>query len=124
MTNLFNNLETKEAEIAEYLYEYHRGISHAVSNKRLTEAMGLDERTSRDIVAKIITVDHIPIGSCSTNHTGIFFCNSDEDYKIASDEDMSRIKKLAMKHKGRRLGWQEWKNGIVSEQLELIKQNI
>ena len=121
MQNKFNNLETKEAEIADYLYKYHRGISHSVSNKRLAEAMGLDERTLRDIVAKIITVDHIPIGSCSTNNTGIYFCDSDTDYKIASDEDMSRIKKLAMKHKGRRLGWQEWKSDIKAEQLQLCE---
>ena len=120
MNPKFNDLETKEAELAEYLYDYHRGINHAVSNKHLAEAMGLDERTSRDIVAKIITVDHIPIGSCSVNHSGIYFCNNEEDFKIAHNELIGRMKKLSRRAKGLRLGWQEWKNEIKAEQLLLI----
>jgi len=116
----FQNLDPIEQDIAEYLFEYHKGIENAVSNKRLAEAVGLEERTSREIVAKLITIDNIPIGSCSVNHSGIYFCSNDEDFKIAHNELIGRMKKLSRRAKGLRLGWQEWKNEIKAEQLLLI----
>ena len=120
MNTKFDNLEPTERDIVEFLFEYHRGIEHAISNKRLAEAMRLEERNLREIIAKLITIDHIPIGSCSVNHSGIFFCSNDEDFKIAHNELIGRMKKLSRRAKGLRLGWQEWKNEIKAEQLLLI----
>ena len=123
MNTKFENLDPTEKDIAEYLFKYHKGIENAVSNKRLAEAVGLEERTLREIISKLITVNHITIGSCSVNHSGIYLCNSDEDFKIAHDELIGRMKKLSGRAKGLRIGWQDWKNEIKAEQLQLCGGN-
>jgi len=121
MTNLFNNLNEAEHEIADYLFDFHKGIGKAVSNRTLSEVFMLEERKLRQIITHLIVEHKVPIGSCSVNHSGIYFVSSDEDYKIASDELMGRVKKLSRRHKCLRLGWQSWKNEIVSKQLSLIE---
>ena len=119
--NNFNNIkEYLDKDIAEYLYNYHRGINEAISNKRLADRFGLEERRLRQIITKLIVVDLIPIGSRSTNHSGIFFIESEEEFKIASDELLSRIKKLSKRHKALRMAYKNYKNAELNKQLQLI----
>lgn len=118
--NTFKISDPLEAEIAEYLFEYHKGIGNAISNKRLADRFNLDERTLRQLIVNLIVKEGIPIGSSSKNHSGIYFISSEEDYKIASDELLSRIKKLSKRHKCNRYNWINWKNEILNEQLILI----
>jgi len=119
MNNQFNISDPLEQEIAEYLYDYHRGISNAISNKRLADRFSLDERTLRQLIVNLIVNSNIPIGSCSKNHSGIFFIDNESEFKIASDELLSRIKKLSKRHKALRMGWKNYKNKIDNKQLTL-----
>ena len=117
MKNHFNITEYPDRDIAQYLLDYCKGIGNAISNKRLADRFGLEERRLRQIITKLIVVDNIPIGSCSVNHSGIYFIDNEEDFKIASRELLSRIKKLSKRHKCNRYNWSNWKNEIDSEQL-------
>jgi len=117
MNNQFNISDPLENDIAEYLYDYHRGLSNAISNKRLADRFSLDERTLRQLIVNLIVNSNIPIGSCSKNHSGIFFINDDTEFKIASDELLSRIKKLSKRHKALRIGYYK---RIENKQLVLI----
>ena len=117
MENIFNISDPLEQEIADYLYDYHRGLSNAISNKRLANRFNLDERTLRQLIVNLIVNSNIPIGSCSKNHSGIFYISDDLDFKIASDELLSRIKKLSKRHKSLRVGYYK---RIENKQLVLI----
>ena len=117
MNKQFNISDPVENDIATYLYEYHKGIDNAVSNSRLANKFQLGERRLRQIITKLIVVNLIPIGSRSTNHSGIFYINDDDEFKIASDELLSRIKKLSKRHKALRIGYYK---RIENKQLVLI----
>jgi len=120
MNNQFNISDPLERDIAEYLFDYHKGIEHSITNKRLADRFSLDERTLRRIITKLITVNLIPIGSRSTNHSGIFFIANESEFKIASDELLSRIKKLSKRHKALRMAYKNFKNAELNKQLVLI----
>ena len=120
MKNQFNISDSFEGEIVQYLFDYHRGIGNAISNKRLARCFNLEERRLRQIITKLIVVDLIPIGSRSTNHSGIFFIESESEFKIASDELLSRIKKLSKRHKALRMAYKNYKNELLNKQLQLI----
>jgi len=120
MKNHFNISDPIENDIATYLYEYHKGIGNAVSNSRLAYKFQLGERRLRQIITKLIVVDLIPIGSRSTNHSGIFFISNESEFKIASDELLSRIKKLSKRHKALRIAYSSYRNEIENKQLQLI----
>lgn len=115
----FNLTDPLEQDIAEYLYEYHKGINNAISNKILADIFHLEEGRLRQIIAKLIVVDLLPIGSCSSNISRIFYIDDEEDFKIASRELLSRIKKLSRRHKALRIAYNNYKNEQI-EQLELI----
>ena len=120
MKNNFNITEYPDKDIAQYLLDYHKGIGNAISNKRLARCFNLEERRLRQIITKLIVVDLIPIGSRSTNHSGIFFIESESEFKIASDELLSRIKKLSKRHKALRMAYKNYKNAELNKQLQLI----
>jgi len=105
MQTKFKNLEGLDRDIVEYLKKYCDGIEHAISNDSLAYKFDVDKRTMRNLIQNLITNQHIPIGSCSKNHSGIFYCVSDEDFEIAHRELISRIKKLSKRAKGLRLGY-------------------
>ena len=120
MNNHFNITEYPDNDIAQYLLEYHKGIGNAISNKRLADRFNLDERTLRQIIVKLIVKEGIPIGSSSKNHSGIFFISSESEFKIASDELLSRIKKLSKRHKALRMAYKNYKNELLNKQLSFI----
>ena len=120
MNNNFNISDPLENDIAEYLLDYHKGIEHSITNKRLADRFNLDERTLRQLIVNLIVNSNIPIGSCSKNHSGIFFISNESEFKIASDELLSRIKKLSKRHKSLRMGWIGEKQEQKPKQLLLI----
>jgi len=105
MNNNPENLNPREADIIEYLQEYCDGIGHAISNDSLAIKFSVDKRTMRDLIAHLITDHHVPLGSCSKNHSGIYYCVTDSDYETAHKELISRIKKLSRRAKGLRIGY-------------------
>ena len=119
MNTQFNNLESLGSDIVYYLKTYCNGISHSISNEALASNFDLDKRTLRSLITHLIVKHGIPIGSCSRNHSGIYFISNQQDFDIASRELISRIKKLSRRHKCLRLNWQNWKSEIVKEQLTL-----
>ena len=112
MKNNFNITEYPDNDIAEYLYEYHKGISNAVSNKRLADVFQLDERTLRQIIVNLIINYNVPIGSSSKNHSGIFFISNEQEFLIAHRELISRIRKLAKRARALRMAFKNYKNGV------------
>jgi len=120
MNNQFNITEYPDRDIAQYLLDYCKGINNAISNKRLARCFNLEERRLRQIITKLIVINLIPIGSRSTNHSGIFFIDNESEFKIASDELLSRIKKLSKRHKALRIAYSGYKNEIENKQLQLI----
>src|SRR4030042_5765845 len=112
MKTQFKNLEGIDREIADYLKNYCECIYHAISNEALASKFDVDKRTLRGMITHLITEHGIPIGSCSKNHSGIYFITSQQDFDIASRELMSRIRKLSKRYKCVRLNWQAWKNEI------------
>jgi len=120
MKNQFNITEYPDRDIAQYLLDYCKGINNAISNKRLARCFNLEERRLRQIITKLIVINLIPIGSRSTNHSGIFFISSESEFKIASDELLSRIKKLSKRHKALRMAYKNYKNAELNKQLSFI----
>ena len=94
----FNLTDPLEQDIAEYLYEYHKGINNAISNKILADIFQLKEEILRQIITKLIVVDLIPIGSCSTKSSGIFYIDTHREL-------IYEIKKLVKKAKALRLAY-------------------
>jgi hypothetical protein len=105
MKNEFNNLNEYEAEIVDYLKNFCDGIEHAISNEGLARKFMMDTRTMRNLITNLIVNQHIPIGSCSKNHSGIFYCVTDSDFEVAHRELIGRIKQLSRRAKGLRLGY-------------------
>jgi len=106
--NQFNITEYPDKDIAQYLYEYHKGIGNAVSNSRLAYKFQLDKRTLRRIITKLINKCGVPIGSSS--HHGIFFISSDEECEIAKAELRSRIEELEIREANIDMNWSNYKN--------------
>ena len=94
----FNLTDPLEQEIAEYLYGYHKGIDNAISIKILADIFKLEEERLRQIITKLIIVDLLPIGSCSTKSSGIFYIDTHREL-------ISEIKKLVKKAKALRLAY-------------------
>jgi len=109
-----NNLNPQEADIVEYLKNYCNGISHAISNDALAYKFQINKRKMRNLIVHLIVNCGVPIGSCSTNHSGVYFIETEEDFKIAHRELISRIKKLSKRAKAIR------KSFYKNRQLQLI----
>ena len=117
-TKQFNITEYPDKDIAECLYEYHKGIGNAISNSRLADRFGLDERTLRRIILKLINECGVPIGSSS--HNGIFFTVTDEECDHTCREYSSRIIELARRRKNYKRNFNNYKNAELNKQLQLI----
>jgi hypothetical protein len=116
MTNL-------ETEILYYIKTNHKGKTNAIHFKQLAELLDINERELRDIVSGIIKSAKAPLCSISSGNGGYFFPENEAEFNHAQAEDISRIKELAKKHRGRRQAWIEYKqSGIFSKpkQLQLV----
>jgi len=117
MNNNFNNLEPIEKDIVNYLKNYCNGLSHSISNEALAAKFQMDKRTLRSLITHLIVFHDVPLGSCSRNHSGIFYVSSQYDFEVAHREIISRIKNLSKRAKHLRLGYYE---SIKDKQLQLI----
>jgi oligoribonuclease (3'-5' exoribonuclease) len=97
-----NDLEIK---IINELKYYHRGKGNAIHYKHLALTLNLNERELRNIVSGIIKSAKAPLCSISSGDGGYFFPESEDEFNYSQAEDMSRIKELAKKHRGRRIAW-------------------
>ena len=107
-----------ETIILNYIKTNHRGKENAETYKFLAYHLQIGERELRDSVAHLVTDYQIPIAS--TSDAGYYWLNCDEEYQQASNELMSRIRKLSKRHKGLRLGYMKSKQVII-KQLELME---
>lgn len=107
-----------ELTILNYIKDRCRGKQHAETFGRLSLLLDINERELRLCVAELVTHYEQPIAS--TSDAGYYWLNCDDEYQQASNELMSRIRKLSKRHKGLRLGYMKSKQVIV-KQLELLE---
>jgi len=107
-----------EQNIINELKKYHTGKENAIHFRQLAFVFDLNERVLRGIVSEIIKSGKACI--CSTSTDGYYWPANEDEYLHAQNEDLSRIKELVKKHKGRRLAWVREKQQIKPKQLLLI----
>jgi hypothetical protein len=107
----------QELNIIVKLKNHHRGKERAIHFKELAINLRLNDRELRDTIANLITDHQIPIGS---SQEGYFYITNDDDYQLAHSELISRIKKLARRAKGMRLGYAKSKQYEEPKQLVML----
>ena len=110
MTNL-------ETEILYYIKNNHFSKGNAIHFKDLAVKLDLNEREVRLCVAELVTHYEQPIAGTDA---GYYFIASQEEYDHASNELMSRIRKLSQRHKGLRNGYLISKQETKPKQLQLV----
>jgi hypothetical protein len=110
-----NELELK---IINELKSYHKGKANAIHYRELAFHLDIEERHLRNLVSEIIKSGQACI--CSTSSDGYFYPVSQDEFEHAQSEDISRIKELVKKHKGRRLAWLKSKEQIEVKQLVML----
>ena len=107
-----------EHTILVHLKNYHRGAERAITYRVLSAELHINSRRLRFIVSEMIKAGTAPL--CSTSSDGYFFPVNCEEIDHAQAEDLSRIKELAKKYRGRRRAWNEYKQEVKPKQLQLI----
>ena len=107
-----------ELTILNYIKDYCKGKAHAETFGRLSLILGINERELRLCVAKLVTHYQQPIAS--TSDAGYYWLETDEEYQQASNEMMSRIRKLSKRHKGLRNGYLISKQEIKPKQMSML----
>ena len=111
-----NSLEHK---ILVHLKNRHRGAENAITYKSLSVELGIEPRHLRNIVSEMVKSGTAPL--CSTSLDGYFFPINEDELGHAQAEDLSRIKELAKKYRGRRHAWDKYLlEPIEVKQLQLI----
>jgi hypothetical protein len=90
---------------------------YCLTYKSLSFVSRINEREVRAAVASLVTDYQVPIGA---SQSGYFLIENDDDFKLASAELISRIKKLSARHRGLRLGYIRQKQDYKPKQLELV----
>lgn len=107
-----------ELNIIVYLKNHCRGKENAEHFKKLAEYFELNERELRDIIAHLITDYQLTIGS---GQEGYYWICTDDEFSQAYNELMSRVKALAKRAKGLRIGYLKSKQYEEPKQLELLE---
>ena len=107
-----------EIIILNYIKDRCRGKANAETFGRLSLLLGINERELRLCVAELVTYYEQPIAS--TSDVGYYWLNCDDEYQQASNELMSRIKKLSQRHKGLRNGYLISKQEVKPKQLVML----
>jgi len=110
-------MNDNELRTINYIRNYHRGRSNAITYKDLAFQLEINDREVRDIVSTLVTDYQVPIGA---SQEGYFYIIGDEEYRIAHSELISRIKALSRRAKGLRLGYIKSKQEIKPKQLSLV----
>jgi len=109
-----------ETEIIYKLKTYHKGKDNAITYKSLAFVLDINERQLRNVVSEIVKSGKACL--CSTSKDGYYFPENESEFNHAQAEDISRIKELAKKHRGRRLAWRLYRQSEIEKpyQLEMI----
>ena len=107
-----NELEHK---ILVHLKNHHRGSLNAITFKALSMELHINSRELRNLVAEMVTAGEL----IASSQDGYFYIINDEEYQLAHDELISRIKKLSRRAKGLRTGY-KLKQEVKPKQLQLI----
>jgi len=110
-----NELEHK---ILVHMKNHHRGVCNAITFKNLSVELRIEPRHLRNIVSEMVKSGTAPL--CSTSSDGYFFPVNCEEIDHAQAEDLSRIKELAKKYRGRKRAWNEYRQEVKPYQLELV----
>jgi hypothetical protein len=111
-------MTNNETIILSRLRKYHRGKECAITFKRLSYLTGINQREVRMCVAELVTYHEQPIAG--TSDAGYYVISSKEEYDHASNELMSRIRKLSKRHKGLRHGYMKSKQYEKPKQLVML----
>lgn len=106
-----NELEHK---ILVHLKNHHRGSLKAITFKALSVELRINSRELRYLVAGMVTGGAL----IASSQEGYFYIVNDEEYQLAHDELISRIKKLSKRAKGLRIGY-KLKQEIKPKQLSM-----
>jgi len=104
-----------EQRILIHLKNHHRSAERAITYRKLSLELGINSRELRYCVANLVT-DGALIAS---SQEGYWWISNDEEYQLAHDELIGRIKKLSRRAKGLRIGY-KLKQEIKPKQLQLI----
>ncbi|MHB1125321.1 MAG: hypothetical protein ACYC0T_21765 [Ramlibacter sp.] len=104
-----------EYKILLHLKNHHRSSERAITYKKLSIELGINSRELRLCVSQMVT-DGALIAS---SQEGYWWISNDEEYQLAHDELISRIKKLSRRAKGLRTGY-KLKQEIKPKQLQFI----
>lgn len=107
-----------EHKILVHLKNHHRSSENAITYKALSVELCIEPRHLRNIVSEMIKSGTAPL--CSTSSDGYFFPVNEDELGHAQAEDLSRIKELAKKYRGRKRAWIEYRQNEKPKQLQLI----
>lgn len=96
------NLTYEEEKILKAL---GTGEKNSTTRKHLVFRTGIEDRTLRATVAKLVTENHIPIAT--TSDGGYFLISNYDEFNHAHRELISRIKSLSKRAKGLRYGYSQ-----------------
>lgn len=70
------------------------GAHNAISSKKIAEKTGINRRTVRAIIEKLVSEYYFPIGSSSSGDAGYFKIVTEEDFEIAQRHLKPRALKI------------------------------
>jgi hypothetical protein len=103
-----------QEKILVHLKNHHRGSMKAITFKALSSELSINSRELRYLVAGMVTDGEL----IASSQDGYFYIINDEEYQLAHDELIGRIKKLSRRAKGLRIGY-KLKQEIKPKQLAL-----
>lgn len=109
-----NEIETKTYN---FIKIRCKGKYQAQTYKHIAFYLSINERELRDVVSRLITDYQIPIG---TSQEGYWYLDNDEEYRLAHAELISRIKALAKRAKGLRIGYIKSRQEVKPKQLTFV----
>jgi hypothetical protein len=107
----------KVNEIIYKLKNFHRGRKNSITYENLAFLLNLNERELRNIVSRLVSDYQVPIGS---SQEGYFYISNNQEFQLAYGELISRIKALARRAKGLRVGWLRERELEKPKQLQMI----
>ena len=93
----------QDIQIREFIRTRCKGSGNARHFRTLSLLLKIEERTLRDIVASLVTNAAAPIAG---SQEGYFWISNKEEFELAHDELIKRIKKLSRRAKGLRHAWE------------------
>ena len=110
-------MQELEIKIVQRLKNRHKGKANAITYKLLAFNLDINERELRFIVSELVTHRQLPIAS---SQEGYWWIESEDEFKLAHAELISRIKKLSKRAKSLRLGYMKSRQEEKPKQLVML----